>query len=294
MNESKSLEISFSLGMLFAAGVQYSRIAKDKAPSKKPEKWITVNGSHIPLDKEGRPTSKLGNKIIGNKPAERRTFPNSGRDLTNAKPKKSPEYYLQKNGGNYRKAIVDFYDNELRGGYVTTKLEIDGKEVSVKVVFDGKGRHEFQKFSKDFDEVLAILPYITEVIKNGSYHGRKEEKNHLPQLAFHTKMRRVVANGKRILVAVDIGEGAEQNFHAYSVNREGIRSFAKKKELFQERMRLRATKKKIGHDSALLLPSKDSVTGLRRTSESNDRFANAIITQDSEVINMSFLGLRIL
>lgn len=289
MNEAKTLGMAFRMGMLFGYGVRYSSMAMDK----KPEKWITIKGNHIPLDKNGSPVSKTGKKILTGEKRAAKSFPCDGKDLITVKHKKSPTYYLKENNGNYRKAIVDYYDNELRGGYVDTKLEVGGKEVQARVVFDGKGRKEFQKFVKDYRKILEVLPHLPQIIKEGSYPGRKEEKNHLPQIAFHTKMKRVLTNGKRVLVAIDIGEDAQLNFHAYSVNREGIGTFPKKKEIFQARMRAKK-QKKIGQDSALLPSSKDSVIFLRRTSESNDRFAKLMLTQDSNVVNMRFIGARIM
>ena len=289
MKNAAALGKAFRAGFLFWLGSRFNAMAMDK----KPEKWITIKGNHIPLDKDGSPMSKAGKEILTGEKRTAKSFPCDGKDLTTVKPRKSTAYYLKKNNGNYRKAIVDFYDNELRGGYVDTKLEVGGKDVQARVVFDGKGRNEFQKFVKDYRKILEVLPHLPQIIKEGSYPGRKEEKNHLPQIAFHTKMKRVLTNGKRVLVAIDIGEDAQLNFHAYSVNREGIETFPKKKEIFQARMRAKK-QKKIGQDSALLPSSKDSVIFLRRTSESNDRFAELMLTQDSNVVNMRFIGVRIM
>ena len=70
-------------------------------------------------------------------------------------------------------------------------------------------------------------------------------------------------NGRKRLVAVDIGESESGKLYAYNVNTEGVHSFENKKKIF-ERNYARRRKNKIG-DAVLLPSSKDSVVNLHGT-----------------------------
>ena len=70
-------------------------------------------------------------------------------------------------------------------------------------------------------------------------------------------------NGRKRLVAVDIGESESGKLYAYNVNTEGVHSFENKKKIF-ERNYARRRKNKIG-DSVLLPSSKDSAVNLHGT-----------------------------
>ncbi len=72
-------------------------------------------------------------------------------------------------------------------------------------------------------------------------------------------MQRVPINGRKRLVAVDIGESESGKLYAYNVNTEGVHSFENKKKIFERNYARR--KNKIG-DAVLLPSSKDSVKGL--------------------------------
>jgi len=74
---------------------------------------------------------------------------------------------------------------------------------------------------------------------------------------------RLKLNGRKRLVAVDIGESESGKLYAYNVNTEGVHSFENKKKIF-ERNYARRRKNKIG-DAVLLPSSKDSVVNLHGT-----------------------------
>lgn len=211
-------QLAFKLGRAFKLGLMYGlgrTYATNPGDAQDAAKWITLMALiyQSVRGKTGRESRKEGRK-----PA---VLSEIGENLIESPPSKDIHSYLQKAGGNPAKAIVLYYDNELRGGSVSTEVEISGKKQTVSVVFDGKGRKEFKKFSGHLREILEVLPFVPEVIEKGSYFGRKEAVNHTPQVAFHTKMKNVRVNGIKKTVAVDIGETSSTDFHAYNVNTEG-------------------------------------------------------------------------
>lgn len=279
-------QLAFKLGRAFKLGLMYGlgrTYATNPGDAQDAAKWITVNGTHIPVGKNGKLEGKVGKKV-----ESQQSYPKSGKNLIESPPSKDIHSYLQKAGGNPAKAIVLYYDNELRGGSVSTEVEISGKKQIVSVVFDGKGRKEFKKFSGHLREILEVLPFVPEVIEKGSYFGRKEAVNHTPQVAFHTKMKNVRVNGIKKTVAVDIGETSSTDFHAYNVNTEGNRWFDKKKASFEIEMR-----KRKARDAVLLPPPKGSVKGLHRSTEQSLAIGE-ILERPEEPVKMSVLRIRIL
>lgn len=282
MNEQLAFKLgrAFKLGLMYGLGRTY---ATNPGDAQDAAKWITVNGAHIPVDKNGKLEGKVGKKV-----ENQRSYPKSGKNLIESPPSKNTKSYLIEAGGNPAKAIVLYYDNELRGGSVNTVVEISGKKRAVSVVFDGKGRKEFKKFSGHLREILEVLPFVPEVIEKGSYYGRKEAANHSPQVAFHTKMKNVKVNGTKKIVAVDIGETSSTDFHAYNVNTEGNRWFDKKKAYFEIEMR-----KRKARDAVPLPPSKGSVKGLHRSTEQSLAM-DEILERPEGPVKMSVLTIRIL
>lgn len=64
---AKRLGQAFKLGLAFSLGQRFSNpdlLAEDAKVSDKIKRWITVNGTHIPLDKRGVPVSKKGKEIF--------------------------------------------------------------------------------------------------------------------------------------------------------------------------------------------------------------------------------------
>lgn len=258
-------------------------------------RWITVNGAHIPVGNDGDLKGEAGYKIEKNeggrpkKVQEPKKFPKSGVDLTANPPTKDTGAYLERAGGNASKAVAAYYDKELRGGFVKTKLEVNDKDIPAEVLFDGNGRREFRKFQGNQEDILAVLPYIPEVIASGAYAGRVlDKKNHKNQIAFHYKKKRIKIDGAARTVIVDIGETKREDFHAYSVNTEGTYTFRVKNASFERRRR----KRKIG-DAALLPSSKDSACFIRG-SQYLLRFLDSSIPRADETLKLSVLAIRVI
>lgn len=262
-------------------------------------RWITIKGAHVPVDKDGELKGKIGNKIekaeSKTKPKEKKLvqepkiFPKAGLNLVENPPSKDTESYLKKADGKASKAVTDYYDNELRGGIVKTTLEVNGKDIPAEVLFDGNGRREFRKFQGNQDDILAVLPYIPEIIASGAYAGRAlDKKEHKNQIAFHYKKKHIKINGTTRAVIVDIGESKRVDFHAYSVNTEGTYSYKTKNASFEQMRR----KRKIG-DAALLPPSKDSACFIRG-SQYLLRFVDSSLPQTNNVLKLSVLAIRVI
>ncbi|MCM1128945.1 MAG: hypothetical protein NC211_03575 [Alistipes senegalensis] len=170
-----------------------------------------------------------------------------------------------------------------------TWLEMGGKMIPARVEFDVKGREEFRKFGGESALILDAIAAAPEVIASGEYAGRKVERDHLPQVAFHTKIKRVSTPSGKKLVAVDIGEDVKGKVHAYSVNMEGVSSFRKKLEWLIKN----AEKRKSGLDSVLLPSSEDSAifyTLDTVTRPLEDSLTGAFVPVKLEVIGIRILG----
>ena len=273
----EAIRQAFLMGYAYALGYRYGllfRLARDAQFRE---------GDH-PRDKDGKFASS---REIGT--SGRKAFPNTGKNLLKRKPAKTPQQYLREAKGNVRRAIVDYYDNELRGGHVDTRLEMNGKMVPVRVEFDAKGREEFRKFAEESDLILDAVAASPEVISSGRYSGRRVEKNHFPQVAFHTKFKKVSTREGMKWVAVDIGESKKGNLHAYSVNTEGISTFEHKLRRLEEALK----KRKSGQDSALL-PSIRTQRSFMRRQQSPDHFIKERINTNRTPVKCHVIGVRVI
>ncbi len=221
------------------------------------EHWITVHpggkeprgyesDNKVLLDKNGRVRGGMGGKFNGltisevcqrsgskqggggSNASAQKNFPRQNVDLTNFKPSKTTDQYLREAKEDPKIAIVNFYKNEFRGGFVPVRVRVTGKTTTVNAIFDGRGQKEFLKFFPYLREILEVLPHIPSVLTKGKYMGRFEAKDHKPFVAFHTFVGAVKVAGKRVKVAVDVGETPAPVFPVYNVNREGIPSFKAK------------------------------------------------------------------
>lgn len=94
MNE----QLAFKLGRAFKLGVMYGlgrTYATNPGDAQDAAKWITVNGTHIPVGKNGKLEGKVGKKV-----ESQQSYPKSGKNLIESPPSKDIHSYLQKAGGN--------------------------------------------------------------------------------------------------------------------------------------------------------------------------------------------------
>lgn len=105
-------------------------------------------------------------------------------------------------------------------------------------------------------------------------------------------MQRVPINGRKRLVAVDIGESEAGELYAYNVNTEGVPSFENKKRIFERNYARRKGKNKIG-DAVLLPSSKDSVVNLHRAQHLLRSVADSLPNEQSP-IKLYVLDVRVL
>ena len=263
MGRAYALGRVFTLGMAYGLGKLYARrglVAWDAKEGK--VRWITVRGARVPVGENGELQGAVGAKIeaesgksAGQK--EKRAPARPRRDLAKSTFQKPPQTYLKDANGNLRKAITDCFRNELLGGYVKRKLEVNGQQVDAEIAFTNRTLHEFKKYTNE--NTLLALPKVAEIITSGTYAGRTPEPNHLPEVAFHTMMKHVDVGRIRKLVAVDVGESSKGDFYAYSVNQVGQSSFVAKKERFTVGMKQRRGKSRDGQ----IEPVRLEVIGLR-------------------------------
>lgn len=253
LRKAYDLGRAYGLGMYYAHKEWLNRDAKE-------EDWKTINGAHVLVGKNGKLQGWVGRKIEEKgKPVTEKKHAQSRprKDLTKTSFQKSPEEYLKEANNNVRKAITDCFRKELLGGYVKRRLEVGGQMVEVEISFTNRTLNEFKKYTNE--NTLLALPKVAEIIATGSYGGRSPEPDHLPEVAFHTIMKRVDVGRVRKLVAVGVGESATGSFYAYSINQIGQPTFPDKKAKVERLMRQRKMNARDGQTSPIRL----EVLGIR-------------------------------
>lgn len=291
--QAYALGKAFRLGYVFALGIAYKRnnLAQD-ADNDDVIFRTSENGKHYAIDpNKGTIKGGLG-KENNNVKISKPSYPKSGQDLTKINPSKTPQEYLKEASGNYDKAIKSYVTNELMGGHVARKLEINGKMQEAQIGFTGITRDEFKKFRDSLDKILTVLPYVTDVILTGDYSGRTPKVNHGKQVAFHTFMKTITINNRPMKMLVDVAETKHPHFYAYSVNRIGIKSF-KDRENYFAKEKAEFEKRKIGQDATLLYSSQRARRHYRRH-DASFRLVNDSIVQNDANVKFEVVGIRIL
>jgi len=112
-----------------------------------PRQWITINGAHIPLDEDGEPMGKVGEKI--------------------RQGGKSFDEYKKQFGGDHQKAAKEFYKKELKDHPTKARKELDNKPVNF-----GGGKDEEKIHQGLNDPVKAeAIQHVRDVIETGTHHG---------------------------------------------------------------------------------------------------------------------------
>ena len=147
--------------------------------------------------------SKVGG---GSGKAARREIPN--------KPSKPFSDYLSDHKGDHYEAAQDFYDKELRDGFV--KVEIGGKG---KREVDFVGGRPLRKIKHGMGRdplKAALIEHVPDVLKTGGYISQGLYKPHPPYVDFHHFGKIVDTRAGKKYVIVDVGERADGLFE-YSV-----------------------------------------------------------------------------
>ena len=164
--------------------------------------------------------SKPSGKNKGKAPTEPREIP-----VTPSKPYSD---YLDANNGDHYEAAQEFYDKELRDGYV--KAEIGGKGKQEVNFVGGKTLRKI-KFGMGGDPLKAeLINRVPDILRTGSYISHGLFKAHPPFVDFHHFGKIVDTSAGKKYAIVDVGERSDGQFEysVWSFIHEGNKGFANK------------------------------------------------------------------
>lgn len=144
-----------------------------RSDSAEPQDWITINGTHVPLDESGEITGKIADKIkSGKSPEPKKTV--SAKDLSpNVEYSERVEYWKKQiKSGNHRPILVDKNN---------PKRVIDGnhtlaayKELGIEPEIYSMDRVEFLNGAAETDDTVE---YIRNAIGTGKAERMSTEKS---------------------------------------------------------------------------------------------------------------------
>jgi hypothetical protein len=183
-----------------------------------PKRWITVNGARIPLNKEGEPTGKVGEKL---QDPEK----NSGRSRNSAPVAKLEGSELGvKSGESVKEAAIRYY--------AELKKSPANREGFGKVEFTRKGQDKLNSSALSDSEKLKLLPAVKNIIEHGDYIGRTDGKGSV--VAYHYFEGNVTIGGVKKFVGVTVGEDNRGNkFYNLNENPDVLLVKKKARELAQ-------------------------------------------------------------
>jgi len=152
-------------------------------------------------------------RMTGSKP--------SGKDKDSKKPREIPvtpskpySDYLDANNGDHYEAAQEFYDKELRDGYVKAEISGKGKQ---EVNFVGGRPLRKIKFGMGSDPLKAeLIEHVPDILRSGSYISHGMYKAHPPYVDFHHFGKIVDTSAGKKYTIVDVGERSDGQFE-YSV-----------------------------------------------------------------------------
>ena len=173
------------------------------------KKWITVNGTPVPLDENGNLQGKVGNKIE-NKTTSKILTPYQ-------KPTKSFSEYLKEYGGDKEKAAHQFFKDNLQDKSVRTK--IDG--VDADILFTGGTWREFRRgIGSQNHKKAEFLEDVPEVLQHyAGKSGLTHPSNVFSDFHYFEKNIEKEINKEKVKakVSVDVGTRKDDNsLQAYS------------------------------------------------------------------------------
>ncbi len=177
------------------------------------KKWITINGTAVPLDENGNLEGKVGNKIEKQKTSNVLT--------PYQKPAKSFSEYLKENGNDKEKAAYQFFKDNLQDRSVQTKIN----GIEADILFTGGTWREFkqcigsQKHYKA--EFLEDVPDVLQHYKDKG--GLKHSSNVFSDFHYFENTIEKEINGKPVKakVSVDVGTRKDDKTlqaHSYFVS----------------------------------------------------------------------------
>jgi hypothetical protein len=188
----------------FLSGRIGGKHANDAEP-----KWIAVNGVPVPLDEDGQPQGKVGEKI-------KATFAQS-KPVSSLNGKELEKYTggLPLSGENAVASVRAYYQQNLQGKPVD-------REGFGSVRLSAKGLAELRCGVKKDLLKAQLVPAIPDIIKHGKYRGPeplyKERKDGI--VTFHFFEAPVSVGEKTVRAGVTVGEDRHGNLF-YDLGHEG-------------------------------------------------------------------------
>lgn len=230
--------------------------------------WITVNGAHIPLNKEGEPKGKVGEKI--RESGEGKSH--EARPLASTKPDTARFQELVKaQGGDAKKAAHEYFKEKLQG----THMEARTNEGPIEVHFTGGSWTELKKGMYRDPVKANLVPHLPDIIATGEYAPERPGPQHPDVSVVHTyrKTKDTPEGPKKVVVDVLERKNPEQSQpknQVYSLNREGSPAWEKRQK------------------KSAPLPDPPGQTGGRRGAPNHDSVAvvDENISPQFEVVNL--------
>lgn len=189
------------------------------------QRWATIKGAHVPLDKEGEPTGKVGEKIKRDE-ARKKHEP---RPLESTAPDMARYRELVKaQGGNAKKGAHEYFKEFLQD----THMEARTNEGPIQVHFTGGTWKELRKAFPGDVLKAELLPYLADIIATGEYAAEPPSNFHPKVKQFHTYRKTIQTSVGPIKVIVDVADrpSATPRYGVYNLTREGTRNYEDRRE----------------------------------------------------------------
>lgn len=237
--------LAFYLGYLKASNKELAFDANTNNPY-----WITTeNGHHYLIDDDGIIQSgRFKNQSIGGvKEAWRKKSTQYNPSKIG---KRNPYYavikpntklpdvrtYLDKANGNYKRAIKNYYDENLKNKQIQIEVPYGSRNEKVYAYFaSGDFRDEFTgKHHFHYDLILNCLPHVVDVLTNGQIANVSYKEHSHNLIRFFTFVKKVNVNGNDRLIAIDVGESKFGFFINYNLTTEGVKGWETKQKYFDK------------------------------------------------------------
>lgn len=220
MSEEKTQ--AFKLGLAFYRGLSFKRthvLAEDR------DKWITVKGTHIPLDEQGNLKGKLGEKA----------------DKTSTQRKKNLDvksFNRDLDLGKSPRSVLREAAKEMKGSYEVILPDVGKSEVvlgssfvseSAKYLYSGQGASNPSKRKEIAKRQLFAMSKLEAILSDGIKTKWTNNPLHHPDYDFLTVYKKLNYQGKDILFSVDINRrGKKQEKKIYNTSNSKNSGFTKK------------------------------------------------------------------
>ena len=197
MENAKEIGRAFSLGYAFHAVFLFRcnhTIAKDA------KSWITIKGTHVPVDDKGNLRGNVGKKIEA-KLAEQKGIFNlesfNEKLEKGSDPRKVLKAAAQSLVGSYQVNLPKY-------GTTSVKLGSGFVKESAKYLYSGEGSKNPKKRKEIAKRQLFAMSKLETILSEGIKTKWENKPNHHPEYDFLTSYKRMNYQNENILFSVDI------------------------------------------------------------------------------------------